>query len=189
MRHLPNIISILRILLVFPTAYFLWNERYAHALLVFLIAGVSDGVDGALARYYGWSSRLGMFLDPLGDKFLMVASYLVLGLMSLLPMWLVALVIGRDVFISLGALIYRWWIESVPMSPLFISKINTVAQITLVLLVIYKMSALPLSNLLSASLMDYLIYLVALTTVLSGMSYLVVWGRRALSHLSKRHAA
>lgn len=173
---------------MFPTAYFLWNERYGHALLVFLIAGLSDGLDGALARRYGWTTRLGMFLDPLGDKLLMVVSYLLLGLMALLPWWLVALVIGRDVFISVGALIYRWRIEAVPMSPLLISKINTAFQIALVLLVIYKMSALPFAGWLSQSVIDYLVYIVGLTTAASGLGYFILWGRRAITSLKARQS-
>ena len=188
MRQLPNLISVLRILLVFPTAYFLWSERYSEALLLFLIAGVSDGLDGALARRYGWTTRLGMILDPLGDKLLMVVSYSILGLMSLLPPWLVVLVIGRDIFRSVGALIYRWCIEPATMSPLLISKVNTVFQIALVLLVIYKMSALPGAHVLSDTLISYLIYLVGLTTALSGLGYFIVWGRRAVSNLKARQS-
>ena len=75
MRSLPNIISTLRIFLVIPTVYFMLDNRHSYALLVFLIAGLSDGLDGYLARRYGWTTRLGSFLDPMGDKLLMTASY------------------------------------------------------------------------------------------------------------------
>jgi cardiolipin synthase len=188
-RQIPNIISILRILLVIPTGYFLWEGRYHYALLVFLIAGVSDGLDGALARRYGWTTRLGMILDPLGDKLLLTVSYLMLGLLDRLPTWLVALVIGRDVFISVGALVYRWWIEDVPMSPLLVSKINTAVQIALVLLLIYQLSSLPAADMIPTSFIKVMIFAVALTTASSGLAYFVVWGRRALFSLRARQSS
>jgi len=107
-RYIPNLISLLRILLVVPLALCLLSKNYTVALGVFLLAGFSDALDGYLARRFNWSSRLGALLDPLGDKLLMVTTYLLLGLQAVIPMWLVLAVILRDVIIVSGGLLYRF---------------------------------------------------------------------------------
>lgn len=175
LRQLPNLISVLRILLVLPVVWALLRGDYHVALILFLIAGLSDGLDGYLARHYGWITRLGGLLDPLGDKLLMVSSYLTLGWIEALPGWLVGTVIARDGIIVSGTLLYRWLIGPVKAEPLLISKLNTVLQITLVLLVILSLAGwlqLPL-------LVKGLIYLVFVTTVMSGISYVTLWSYRA----------
>lgn len=185
MKSLPNIISGLRILLVIPTVYFLAQHQYTHALTVFLIAGLSDGLDGFLARRYGWTTRLGSFLDPMGDKLLMTASYFMLGHLGHLPVWLVALVIGRDLVIVLGALAYRLLVRDIVMQPLLISKINTVCQIFLVLLMIYDLSVMPGAAHVPAWMGSGMIYVVATTTFLSGLSYILIWSKRASNEMGK----
>ena len=184
MKSLPNIISALRILLVIPTVYFLYTEQYTKALLVFLLAGFSDGLDGYLARKFGWITRLGSFLDPLGDKLLMTASYFMLGYIGHLPVWLVALVIGRDVVILLGALAYRLLVQDITMQPLLISKINTACQIFLVLLMIFDLSHVPGAAHVPAWASIGMIYIVMVTTILSGLSYVLIWAQRARHELT-----
>jgi cardiolipin synthase len=185
LKSLPNIISVLRILLVIPTVYFLYTEQYAYALLLFLIAGLSDGLDGYLARKFGWITRLGSFLDPMGDKLLMTACYFMLGYLAHLPVWLVALVIGRDVVIVLGALAYRVLVQDITMQPLLISKINTACQIFLVLLMIYDLSNIPGAAHVPAWASLSMIYVVAVTTILSGISYIFIWAQRARNEIGK----
>ena len=85
---IPNIISMLRIILVIPTVMLLLNERYGQALILFAVAGASDGLDGYIAKRYHYVSRLGTILDPLADKLLLVCTYLALGWLGLLPAWL-----------------------------------------------------------------------------------------------------
>ncbi len=175
LRQLPNLISLLRILLVAPVVWSLLQGAYTTALILFLIAGLSDGLDGYLARRYHWITRLGGFLDPLGDKLLMVCGYLTLGWIGALPFWLVGTVIARDVIIVLGTLTYRWLIANVTAQPLLISKLNTGLQIVLVLTVILSLAGwldLPM-------LVKGLMYLVFITTVMSGASYVALWGYRA----------
>ena len=179
MKHLPNIISVLRILLVIPTVDFLWHNEYAKALTIFFIAGASDGLDGFLARRYGWMSRLGSVLDPLADKLLMTAIYLTLGLMGHLPAWLVALVIGRDAVIISGAVAYRLLLREITMQHLLISKLNTGVQILLVLLLIYHLSSFPLATDIPAQLITILVYCVTFTTIASGVAYVIIWSKRA----------
>ncbi len=178
---IPNIISTLRILLVPPVVLTMLEQRWGVALPLFLIAGLSDGLDGYLARRYHWTSRLGAILDPIGDKLLMVSSYLVLGWLAILPWWLVGLVILRDVVIMTGTVIYRYVIGAVEFEPILLSKINTVCQILLVTLTLCVLAGLEVL----AGLQILLIYIVLVTTVSSGVAYVVLWGRRALAVKAK----
>ncbi len=180
MKFIPNLISFLRILLVIPTVYFLSGHQHSYALLIFFIAGISDGLDGFLARRFGWTSRLGSFLDPMADKLLMTASYFMLGWLGHLPVWLVAVVIGRDLVIVFGALAYRFLIKDITMKPLFISKLNTVVQIFLVLLMLFSLSGLPVSEDVPVWLIQITIYTVLSTALLSGLSYILIWSHRAM---------
>ncbi len=172
---IPNLISTMRILLVPPVIWSMLEQRWSLALPLFLIAGLSDGLDGFLARRYHWTSRLGAILDPIGDKLLMVSSYLVLGWQGVLPCWLVGLVILRDVIIMAGTVLYRALVGVVVFEPILLSKINTVFQI---LLVTVALCILAGANFL-AGLQTPLIYIVLLTTVSSGVAYIVLWARRA----------
>jgi len=145
-------------------------------LLLFIIAGFSDAVDGFLAKYFGWTSQLGGILDPLADKLLLVGIILTLGWRGDLPAWLVFLVILRDVVIVIGAVSYHYLVERFKATPLLISKINTLTQLTLVLAVIFAKGVMPLP----AGLLTLLMYLTALTTLLSGIAYVWEWGQRTL---------
>ena len=176
-RHIPNLITGLRILLVGPFLWLLLEERYGPALWLFIIAGVSDALDGFLAKYFGWTSELGGLLDPLADKLLLLGAMLALGWLNELPRWLVALVVARDVVIVSGAVSYHLLIERFEATPLLVSKLNTLLQLLLTLAVIvhYGMAAQPVW------LITGLIYLTALTTIWSGAAYVRQWGRRARS--------
>lgn len=174
-RDIPNLITILRILLVPPVVLLLLNERFGAALVLFLIAGASDGLDGFLAKRYGWTSRLGGLLDPIADKLLLVSCYLVLGWLGLIPLWLVAVVIGRDLIILSGALAYHWLIEPLQAEPTVISKLTTLLQILLVLAVLFSAGAVQLP----ADWLNYLEYSVLAAAVLSGADYVWTWSWRA----------
>ena len=186
MKYLPNIISIIRILLVIPTVNYLWQNEYGKALTVFFVAGVSDVLDGFLARRFGWVTRLGSILDPLGDKLLMTAIYFTLGLMGHLPIWLVALVIGRDLVIVTGAVAYRLLVKEITMQHLLISKLNTGFQILLVLLLIFHLSTFPFATQIPVQVIEILIYIVTFTTLASGIAYVVIWTLRARNEIKVR---
>lgn len=189
MKHLPNIISMVRILLVAPTMYFLWQQQYQLALIVFLIAGISDGLDGFLARHFGWQTRLGTYLDPIGDKLLLTGCYLILGMLKIIPPWLVWLVIGRDMLIVIGASLYHYAVKDAAMQPLRISKINTALQILLVVVLLYKLSTTPVLMAYTLDHFDFaLLVVVGLTTALSGVAYIAGWGQRIMQILKKRQA-
>ena len=174
-RDIPNLITGLRILLVAPFLWLLLEERYGAALLLFVIAGVSDALDGFLAKYYGWTSELGGLLDPIADKLLLIGAILALGWLNQLPGWLVALVIGRDLVIVGGAVVYHLRVERFHATPLMISKLNTLMQLTLVCAVIVHYGLTPLP----AWLLTGLLGLTALTTAGSGMAYVWCWGHHA----------
>ena len=172
---IPSLITGLRILLVLPVLMALFQGYYGWVLGLFALAGISDGLDGFLARHYGWHSRLGAIVDPIADKLLMVALYLGLGILAHLPWWLVALVIGRDLVIVGGALSYYALIGRFDMEPTLVSKLNTVLQILLVLLVVVGLWGYGLAP----WALQGLIALVTLSTLASGVNYVWVWSRRA----------
>lgn len=130
--NFPNIITIGRILLVPLTIWLLISEAFLAAFVVFIIAGISDGVDGYIARKTNNRTELGAYLDPLADKALLVSVYGVLGIIKILPAWLVLIVITRDILI-IGGVLLAWVLgQPLAMKPLWISKVNTVAQITFI---------------------------------------------------------
>ena len=175
-RDIPNIITALRFLLVPPVVILLLQERFTAALIVFGVAELSDGLDGFLARRFDWRSRLGGIMDPLADKLLVVSSFVTLGWLGLIPAWLVLLVILRDLVIIAGATFYHMRIEQFDAEPSVASKLNTAAQILLVLAVLYSSGI----QTLPVMLMDVLLYGVLVTTLWSGFDYVWTWGRRAM---------
>jgi cardiolipin synthase len=175
LRDLPNIISFLRLLAVIPVVLLLLEREFGWALVVFALAGVSDGLDGFLAKHYGWQSRLGGMLDPLADKVLLVVCFLVLGTLGLIPFWLVAAVVLRDLLIVGGALVYNYRVEEVEAAPTLISKLNTVLQILLLVAVITDAGPLPLPQVLIAAL----VWGCLATVVVSGAQYVWIWSRKA----------
>ncbi len=174
-RDLPNLITAFRFLLVPPVVWLLLSDRFAAAMVVFGVAGVSDGIDGYLAKRFNWISHVGALLDPLADKLLLVCSFVTLGYLGWIPYWLVALVILRDLVIVGGAISYHYLIEQLVAEPSWASKLNTVAQILLVLAVMFThgIRELPMQWI------DILLYSVLVTTIWSGVGYVWTWGHRA----------
>ena len=172
---IPNLITVMRIVLVVPVSWSLLRQVFGLALGLFFVAGVSDGLDGFLAKHYGWSSRLGALLDPLADKALLVACYASLAWIGLLPVWLLVLVVARDVVIVAGAVVYNYRIRRLEAQPTLISKLNTLLQILLVLLVIVQQ----LAPWVDEVWVRGLIYAVTVSVVWSGLDYVVTWSRRA----------
>lgn len=128
---LPNLITMGRLVLVPLTVYLLLAGFYEAAFAAFVIAGVSDALDGFIAKRFHMKTELGAYIDPLADKALLVSIYVVLGMLSHLPVWLVVAVVSRDVLI-VGAVVLSWMLgRPMKMVPLPISKANTVAQIVL----------------------------------------------------------
>ncbi len=177
MRSLPNLITLLRILLILPFLWYMAHRGYGAALLIFALAGISDGLDGFLAKRFGWTSELGAILDPLADKLLLVSTFVSLWWLAALPGWLVVAVLLRDLIIVGGALAYYRLFGRYEMAPLPVSKVNTVCQLTLALAAVLALGygVVPLWLLL------WLVALATLTTIVSGVAYVWIWSRRALA--------
>jgi cardiolipin synthase len=175
MRHIPNLICLLRIALIWPIVSCLHAGEYLGALALFIVAAVSDGLDGYLAKHFSWTSNLGRFLDPLADKLLLVAVFVETAWLGLVPWWLTAAVVARDVMIGLGALTYRLWFGPLHGRPTLISKINTAAQLLYVMLVLLSAAAgVPPREVLDAGAL-----LTLAATVISAWHYLNAFTRRA----------
>lgn len=187
LRQLPNAITVVRVVLVAPCGWLLWQDAVLEALLLIAIAGASDAVDGILARRFDWRTRFGALADPAADKLLVVVVIAVLAVKGLVPLWLVAIIVGRDVVILSGAFAFRQLIGHVEMAPTLVSKINTVVQFLLLLVVLLGHSGLaPLAALASAALPAGF-YLVAATGIVSGVHYVVAWSHLARVEYVARH--
>jgi cardiolipin synthase len=174
----------LRIALVLPIAWLLWQHQVMSAFWLMLLAGFSDALDGFLARRYGWQTELGTLLDPLADKFLIAAMYLVFTLQGLIPLWLVALILTRDILILLGAGVYRGVFGDLTVNPSLLSKTNTALQILVVLMLM--VSQMPIGDLgpgLLTFLQAYTFPSLAALCIASGCHYLFVWGRHSWRRL------
>ncbi|AFJ03758.1 CDP-diacylglycerol--glycerol-3-phosphate 3-phosphatidyltransferase [Methylophaga frappieri] len=175
LRDIPNLISIARIFLVLPVMWAMLQFDFGLALILFAVAGVSDGLDGFLAKHFQWQSRLGSILDPIADKLLLVVSFATLSYLGLLPWWLFAVVIGRDVIIVIGALAYHYAFGEYELKPLWSSKINTLMQILLVLTVMIQTQWFPEHH----AVTTVGIWLVVASVINSGSEYILVWGMNA----------
>jgi cardiolipin synthase len=119
---IPNLICVVRIILVWPIVVALLDGRYGLALVLILVAGASDGLDGFLAKHFNWQSRMGGLLDPLADKLLLVSVFVALSMTGLVPLWLTAVVISRDLIIVSGGVVYQWLVEPVQPEPSVASR-------------------------------------------------------------------
>jgi cardiolipin synthase len=162
-------------LMVGPIVWLLLSGQYGWVLLMFLFAGFTDGLDGFLAKRFDWRSRLGGILDPLADKLLLASSFLTLTYIGIAPVWLLIVVVARDVIIVAGAVSYRVFIGDFEASPTLISKANSALQLLYVLTAVadagFGVPGRPLVNLVG--------YGVLATTAISGIDYMVTWGVRA----------
>jgi cardiolipin synthase len=175
-RVIPNIITLGRILLVPVIVWAIASGQMTIAFALFAIAGLSDAVDGFLAKRLNMTSEIGALLDPLADKALLVSIYVALGIWGAIPRWLVILVVSRDIMI-VGAVIVSWLLaKPVAMKPLMVSKLNTVAQVVFAALVLaalgFGFDPDPFDRILMA--------IVTTLTLLSVAFYLVNW----IKHMS-----
>jgi cardiolipin synthase (CMP-forming) len=170
---IPNLITLGRILLVPVVVWTIMAGEMRIAFVLFLAAGISDAVDGYLAKRFGMATELGAYLDPLADKAMLVSIYVALGIAEAAPGWLVILVVSRDIMI-VSAVILSWLVDKpVTLKPLLVSKLNTVAQIALACVIMaargFEFDAAVAVMLLTA--------LVAALTLISIAFYLAEWVR------------
>ncbi len=175
--NLPNIITLGRILLVPVVVWAIGAGQMRIAFVLFVVAGISDAIDGYLAKRFNMTSEIGALLDPLADKALLVSIYVALGIGGAIPRWLVILVVSRDIMI-IGGVVVAWLLDKpVAMKPLMVSKVNTVAQVAFAAVVLAALA-------FGFALWPYdavLMALVALLTLASVGFYLVAW----LEHISE----
>jgi cardiolipin synthase (CMP-forming) len=170
---IPNLITLARILSVPIMIWAIVTGWMLAAFLLFLAAGVSDAIDGFLAKRFGMTSELGAYLDPLADKALIVTIYVTLGISGDIPRWLVILVVSRDIMI-VAAVLLSWLVDKpVPMKPLLVSKLNTVAQIVFAGLVLASLGLGFKADWLLAGVMA----IVTLLTLASVAAYVREWVR------------
>jgi cardiolipin synthase (CMP-forming) len=162
-----------RILLVPVIVWAIASNQMQIAFALFLVAGLSDLVDGFLAKRFGMATELGAYLDPLADKAMIVSIYIALGIADVIPRWLVILVVSRDIMI-VAAIVLSWVVDKpVKLKPLTVSKLNTVAQIVLALLVLASLSI----GFDAGLAIQAVTLLVALLTLLSVAFYVAAWVR------------
>ncbi len=178
--QIPNVITLLRILLVIPTGWLLWNARYPEAWVLMAIAGASDALDGALARRYQWDSKFGAAMDPVADKLLVVVMFVIFTLQGHIPLWLAIVVITRDTIILGGAGVYWLLFRKMDMSPTFASKANTATQIITVILMLLALCEFGwLSEMVMLLLDPWVFYGLAVLGVGSGIDYVITWSSKA----------
>ncbi len=174
--YLPNILTVFRLVLTPVIVWLIVSDQLAEAFAGCLIAGVTDAADGFLARRFNWQTQLGSFLDPIADKFLLVSLYVTLGVLGHLPAWLAITVVSRDILI-VGAVLLSW-LMGVPMQmrPLFLSKVNTAAQVAFALLVLAELAFAPSLG----AWLAYGAWIVGALTVVTASHYVILW----LRHMS-----
>jgi len=158
-----------------PFAVALLATEYRIALVIFFVAAATDALDGFLAREFDWRTRLGAIADPLADKVLLIAAYLMLTLNGVLPYWLFWLVLGRDLLIVSGGLVYHYCIGHFDLQPSLPGKLNTLIQILVALAIMVLLAGLPMMP----RAIEFGSVLVAVSALLSGGHYLLVWGLKA----------
>jgi cardiolipin synthase len=165
--NVPNSLTILRILLIPVYVGLLVYEQYDYALIVLFVAGLTDGLDGTIARVANQRTQLGAVLDPLADKLLLTTGFITLSVMHLIPLWVTILVVSRDLILMLGTVVAQFTDTQVDISPTMLGKGTTLIQLaTLVLVVFFA------SRRIDLSVIQPLLYVMAAVTLSSGLHYL-----------------
>ena len=170
-RHIPNIITMVRCLLIIPIMLFLLHEYYHMAFYLFIMAGISDGIDGYLARTYGWHSRFGSIADPLVDKLFIVSTLVALTYIGQIPLWLLIVVVSRDILLISAVAFDYFRGDYYDIKPTIISKINTVMQVLFVITIMASMGPYMLSDWIKHCFM----IMMCATTVFSMLDYSIQW--------------
>ncbi len=173
LKWIPNIISTLRIALVFPILILIKNGDFGWAIGLFWLAGLSDIADGYLAKRFNWNTRLGALLDPVADKLLVASLFISLAYSQYIPLWLAAFVISRDVIIILGAIAYNFLVVPVQGEPTRISKLNTAFQLLFLSIALGRAGFGWPSDILFTSMG----VVVLITVIISGIDYVWSWSR------------
>jgi cardiolipin synthase (CMP-forming) len=172
MSQVPNLITLSRIAVTPVFVLLLDDGAYLAALVVFTLAGLSDGLDGLIAKRFHSASRLGAILDPAADKIMLVSAYVMLTIQGHIPFWLMIVVAFRDLLIVGGYVVYTSMYGPVRMRPSWLSKANTLLQITLAVAILFQLAA----GADYGIAIQLLVYATLASTVASGAHYLWIWG-------------
>ena len=175
LSHIPNAITSIRLLLVVPIAFFIAEESHCIALILFAVSGLSDGLDGFLARQFGWVSTFGRLIDPLADKLMMVTTTIVLGVLDHFPIMLMLLIVTKDLAILGGVFSYTSLAGFPKIQPNLLGKLTTAVQIILIAMVLVDLC---MANILHDQLFVSWYWLVAVITAFDGVYYLGIWTAR-----------
>jgi cardiolipin synthase len=185
MRHIPNLMCLLRIALIIPLVIAMRESQHERIIVLFSLAAISDGLDGYLAKRFNWTSDLGRVLDPVADKLLLMTVFITAAWLDIAPWWLTAAAVARDLIIGFGAVIYRLWFGPLHGRPTVISKINTVLQLGYLLAVVLaSATGFPPREVLEA-----LAAVVLVTIVASGTDYVARFARRAFAQTAMTQEA
>jgi cardiolipin synthase len=181
LRYLPNFITGIRLLLTGPIVWSLLTSHRTITLYLFGIAAITDWLDGWLARkYMGWQSELGAFLDPLADKVLLISTLVTCSYLSILPVWVVAVSVSRDIGIILGILIYRVWIGSLKYQAILSSKLNTALQLSLIMLLLIQQFLPDFPNIILQGVSLAMVT----TSIISFVQYTGLWISKVRHHVN-----
>ncbi len=180
----PNVLCLLRMALAVPIVWLLAEGQYGMTLTLFGIAGVSDILDGYLAKTFNWATELGKVLDPVADKLLLVSVFITLTWLGLIPLWLAAVAVARDVIIGVGAWVYKEMFGPLEGRPTMPSKLNTLVQLLFVIGVVGRAAYPAVPEWLIVALGA----LVLATTIVSGVDYVVTYVRKAIAVSRARRA-
>ena len=173
--NLPNLITISRLLLTPYIVWLLLIESYFLGFIFFLLSGISDALDGFIAKRFNQKTLLGSYLDPIADKFLIVSAIVLLGYNGYVPIWLIIIIVSRDIAIF-GAVIISWMLgANLRIEPLIISKINTFLQLFYIVMTFAVILNKTFLTELILSIHGFTTYLIAFSTILSWLFYLRVW--------------
>lgn len=175
-QYIPNVLTVFRLCMVPVLSWQIVVHHYLTALVVAVVAGLTDAADGYLAKRFGWVSRVGSVLDPLADKLLMIAAFAALAWVGLLPWWLLILTVVRDTAIVTGGFVYHYTIEPLEAQPTLLSKLNTTMQVVLVAITLVRACCMAAMDWLSSAL----IITVAVLTAVTLVQYVWIWSARAI---------
>jgi cardiolipin synthase len=175
LRYIPNAITVTRLILVLPIAVFIIEANYFVALVLFAMSGLSDGLDGFIARRYNWVSTFGKLIDPLADKLMMVTTAVVLGSLGHFPVMLAVLIVTKDLAVLCGVFSYTTLAGFPAIQPTWLGKFTTASQIVLLVSVLLNLS---FPGALPGIFFTVWFWLVATLTVVDGFSYLWIWTDR-----------
>lgn len=186
LSQIPNLLTFARIAICPILVLLLHNGNYEMALVLFIAAGITDGLDGYIAKRFDYVSNLGAVLDPVADKLLIASAYIMLAILGDIPFWLLIVVMFRDLVIVVGYFIFVMMGANMPIRPTYSSKVNTFVQIALMVVVLLEKASIIQIPLI----VDALIFGVLATTIVSGIQYVWLWGiRQELDDASENSAS